>query len=81
MSGSVCAYSPLEHPEIIIKEFIKEIPLYNLKGIEVHFMYLPKGYDDNNFYIAITKIYKCLIEKAGGHVFVESNINYCQSNH
>ncbi|MDP1728502.1 MAG: hypothetical protein Q8M15_17085 [Bacteroidota bacterium] len=75
-------YSPvyrkwiLEDPGLVITEFTKEMPLSNLAGIEVHFMYFPKGYDDNNFYMAIVKIYRSMIEKAGGHVFVESNINY-----
>jgi hypothetical protein len=66
-----------QHPELIKKEFIKMIPIVDYSGIEIHFMFSPSGYEENNLYMAIVGIYKDILESHHALVFIESNV---QSN-
>jgi len=79
-NGSLNFYHPdtrftiIHHPEIIKKEFIKMTPLCDYTGIEVHFLFSPTNYDENNLFMAIVKIYKNILEENHAVVYVESNI-------
>lgn len=67
-------FTIIQHPELIKKEFLKLSPIADYSGIEIHLMFSPSNYDENNLYMAIVRIYKDILEEHHAIVFVESNI-------
>lgn len=63
-----------KHPEFIKNEFLKMAPLNDYSGIDVHLLFAPSSYDENNLYMAIVGIYKEILESHHATVFIESNI-------
>lgn len=66
------------HPEklIAIFEQTKLLP-DDLKGFNIFFVFQPKSRDEDKVYVAMSNIYKSLLEKRGARVTVQaSNKNY-----
>lgn len=61
-------------PEKVRAYFLKIVPLNDLKGIEVHLIYQPKGIAENTNYQLISSLYKSLLESMGAKVFISGNL-------
>lgn len=79
-NGTLNFYDPAtrntisNNPDAIKQEFLKMIPLDDFTGVDIHLMFYPSSYEENNLFMAIVKIYKDILEEHHATVFVESNI-------
>jgi len=64
------------HPQIIRQRLEKSVDLHNLPGIRVWLLYEPASFNENNTYMAITHIYKQLLEAKGATVHIEDTLNF-----
>lgn len=63
-----------ENPDSVKKIFENEIPLPNLSGIEIHFVYEPKDEQQNDLFRAVSGFYKAWLENKGAKVNIEANL-------
>ena len=62
------------NPGVIEKYFEKEVPLSQLNGIQVYFIYQPTGTVSDWQYNFVSQFYRNLLEKKGATVTIEANL-------
>lgn len=62
------------NPEKIEDYLLNEMPLpQELNGIEIYFIHEPSG-NDNFLFKRLSRVYKSMIEKRGGKVYIQANL-------
>jgi len=64
-----------EHPEYVLKKFEEWLPLPNLEGIEVHFIYQPKDTDADLSFQVVSEFYGQMLEAKGAKVVIQANLH------
>lgn len=62
------------HPEKVVALFQKKMPLQNLKGLHVYFIYQPTSYADSQLYTEISEVYQAMFTKAGATVTISATL-------
>lgn len=63
-----------DNPDSILEVLEKQIPLPNLKGIEIYFIYKPKDEKDNEQFRIVSGFFKEFFESRGAKVEISANL-------
>jgi hypothetical protein len=61
-------------PNTISGLLFSQLPIQNISGIEVHFVYQPKNANDDNAFRVVSGFYKKILEAKGAIVFISANL-------
>jgi len=63
-----------DKPSMVAQKLEQDCPLCNLNGMNLYFLYAPKGFSENEKYLNITKVYKTIFEQHGAILHFDSSL-------